>query len=113
MRSCERIGGEPLFLVILIVGIGLWVGSRRLGGRNGAASWVPLVRWGGLAGGIGLVVWAGTGMWGSGDPQLFNGFRVTLFYALGTIPPADTCGLVGILGTGETRSLNRACAVGL
>lgn len=78
--------GDPQWLAVLACGIILWVATRRLVRARDEAAWAAPVRWGGLLLACGLLVWAVAGMWASGDGRLFNGFRVTLFYALGTIP---------------------------
>lgn len=73
--------GDPVFLLTLLVGIGLLLLMRpvRASGRRGAAAAL-------VVGGLVLAVVGVSGMSQTGDVRLFGAFKVTLFYALGTIP---------------------------
>lgn len=77
--------GDPVFLLTLLAGIGLLLGVRSVRARGdspthrGAAAAM-------LVGGIVLGIVGASGMSQTGDVRLFNAFKVTLFYALGTIP---------------------------
>ena len=80
--------GEPAFLLLFLLGvllIAVVVCLRRRPGAPRAPHWILL--WAGL---LLLAVWLFAqslpGMFATGDPRLYNGFRVTLFYTLGTIP---------------------------
>lgn len=84
LEHYQRALGEPLYLVGLVAGLVLLTVVMRWRVRQPKISrwiyrgcWVPVIL---------LWVWAAKGMWNSGDPRLFNGFKITAFYALGTIP---------------------------
>ncbi len=83
--------GDPQYLLPFVAGIGLvWVayrlcatlserGLRPLYVHTAWGAVVLLGLWVGLAQGLG-------GLVATGDPALYNGFKVTFFYAAGTIP---------------------------
>ena len=83
--------GDPQYLLPFVAGIGLvWAayrlrttlserGLRPLYVRIAWSAAVLLGLWVGLAQGLG-------GLVATGDPALYNGFKVTFFYAVGTIP---------------------------
>ncbi len=83
--------GDPQYLLPFIAGIGLvWLAyrlrtalfERGLRSRYVHIAWGAVVLvglWAGLAQGLG-------GLVATGDPVLYNGFKVTFFYAAGTIP---------------------------
>ena len=77
--------GEPVALVGLLGGLALlWLGLRWWSNHRIAAQ-----RWAGggfLLGGTWLSLHSLLAMADSGDGRLFNAFKVTLFYSLGTIP---------------------------
>lgn len=78
--------GDTSNLLYLIAGLlSLWsvMRWRRLGEENLGKVWLARSAYA-LA--VLLVVWGGAGLVDSGDPRLYNGFKVTFFYALGTIP---------------------------
>ena len=85
--------GDPQYLIPFVAGIGLvWAAyrlrvtlsesERGLRPRYVRIAWSAVVLlglWVGLAQGLG-------GLVATGDPALYNGFKVTFFYAVGTIP---------------------------
>ncbi|MDP6982400.1 MAG: sugar ABC transporter permease [Candidatus Latescibacteria bacterium] len=76
--------GNPYDLLGLLIGLGLvWIGTRWLSRRSrlriASGSVVFL-------GGAWLALHCLLAMAGGGDGRLFNAFKVTLFYSLGTIP---------------------------
>ncbi|MEE3260093.1 MAG: sugar ABC transporter permease, partial [Candidatus Latescibacterota bacterium] len=83
--------GEPHYLLLLLAGFGLvWAAYRLrsvLRARGLPISQVYLA-WGAmlLAGLWVLFEWGLNGLVETGDPALYNGFKVTFFYAVGTIP---------------------------
>ncbi|MEE2658521.1 MAG: sugar ABC transporter permease [Candidatus Latescibacterota bacterium] len=78
-KHYARALGDPLSLTIFVVGIAGVGTSMALRRRRGHAAAVGML--GLVTCVVGLV-----GMIQSGDPRLFNAFKVTLFYAVGTIP---------------------------
>lgn len=80
LRHYARALGDPQWLVLGVAGLGLvWV-ARRLWRRHRLAAGAALA--------VGLVVFARgfLGVCASADPRLVNAFKVTAYYALGTIP---------------------------
>lgn len=78
--------GETSNLLYLIAGLlSLWsvMRWRRMGEESLGKVWLARSAYALAAL---LVVWGGAGLVDSGDPRLYNGFKVTFFYALGTIP---------------------------
>jgi multiple sugar transport system permease protein len=74
--------GDPLWLVCLIAGGGIVV-LGQLARRRALPTWAPAA----LSGvGVLLALQGLSGMWETGDPRLFNAFKVTVFYVAGTIP---------------------------
>ena len=85
LRHYAKALGDPVWLLSLAVGFGLLLVGRIIHTR-GAGTGQRLVGsaillFGVLFGARGFV-----GIYQTGDPRLFNGFKVTLFYACGTIP---------------------------
>lgn len=81
-----RAVGDLQYLLPFVAGIGLvWAAYRlrsTLSERGLGIAWVAVALaglWLGLAQGLG-------GLVETGDPVLYNGFKVTFFYAVGTIP---------------------------
>ena len=72
------------FVVGAVLVWGLFCVRERSPIRSRAGQWLLL----GLPGlaGLAMLAWGLSGMLEAGDERLFNGFRVTVFYALGTIP---------------------------
>jgi multiple sugar transport system permease protein len=84
-RHYAKAIGDPVWLLTLVIGIGLLVLARPVRSRGNDVvhrlGSLGLLLAGTVTGIVGFV-----GMSQTGDPRLFNGFKVTLFYALGTIP---------------------------
>jgi multiple sugar transport system permease protein len=84
--------GEPVWLLCLVAGLALLLLSRQLRSRATSAgtraTFLALLAVGGLVAVRGFI-----GMYETGDLRLFNAFKVTLFYAMGTIP----CEVAGAL----------------
>lgn len=79
--------GDLTSLVALVVGgVGVWLLLPHRHRWAGSDAWRRRALWGAaaLAGLVGL--WGLAGVLEAGDHHLFNGFKVTVFYALGTIP---------------------------
>ena len=83
--------GEPQYLLFLLLGVGLvWAACclhRSLCGR-GLSSWLSYLFLGCiLIPGLWILFAMGLdGLMETGDPALYNGFKVTFFYAIGAIP---------------------------
>ena len=83
--------GDPAHLVFLLLGFALVWGAYRLRGilfERGLQLPLAHLAWGAVLL-PGLWVMLGPGLDGlveTGDPALYNGFKVTFFYAAGTIP---------------------------
>ncbi len=83
--------GEPHYLLPFAAGIGLVWGAYRLRTALSERGLRPLyarIAWGAV---VLLGLWVGLaqglgGLVATGDPALYNGFKVTFFYAAGTIP---------------------------
>lgn len=78
--------GDPTHLLYLLAGLlSLWsvMHWRRMGTESLGKIWLARSA---CALSALLVVWGGSGLVDSGDTRLYNGFKVTFFYALGTIP---------------------------
>ncbi len=84
--------GEPRFFACFLLGLGLiwgasWLRSRWRQQEAGQRLVPVLAFWGLILAAGWLLLFAGLpGMLKSGDGRLYNGFKVTFFYALGTIP---------------------------
>ena len=84
LRHYVKALGDPVWLLSLVLGVGLLVLARSIATRGDiryrvGARAVQLVA-------ILLAVRGFVGMCQTGDLRLYNAFKVTLFYALGTIP---------------------------
>lgn len=73
--------GDPVWLLLFVLGVLITWGSRRV-----LADVIPLASKLLSASGVVVVIASLTLFADSGDPRLFNAFKVTVFYALGTIP---------------------------
>jgi multiple sugar transport system permease protein len=83
--------GEPIFLMWFAAGLILLGGIFRLRGRlrrpdAGLSSLAYLATLLSVILALGALVTGLGGMVETGDPRLYNGFKVTFFYAAGTIP---------------------------
>ena len=92
-----RAVGEPSFLIYLGLAFAVyWLGTRI---RSRLED--PKARWAAALAAVVGALWLGAsglaGLLASGDPKLYNGLKVTLFYALGTIP--IQLGLAMVLAT--------------
>jgi multiple sugar transport system permease protein len=78
--------GDPTSLMYLLAGIiGIWAVMRWRGHGLDSLGAVWLGRFAYATSGA-VVFWGITGLLNSGDERLYNGFKITFFYALGTIP---------------------------
>jgi multiple sugar transport system permease protein len=85
LRHYAKALGDPVWLLSLAIGFGLVLLARPLRAR-GDDTVHRLGSLGLLAGGTLVGIRGFIGMSETGDVRLFNAFKVTLFYAIGTIP---------------------------
>ena len=86
----KALGEGHAIYICLLGAVLVWLGMRLRTKQGGNESPSPLVTrllpFVLAAPALGLLIWGLNSLLETGDRQLYNGFKVTLFYSLGTIP---------------------------